>query len=265
MTRPKTSGLRSPVNRAVMEQRSEAVDSLDFFPTPPWATRALFEHLGTDWLDCHAWEPAAGEGHMSEVLAEFFGSVHASDVHDYGRGYAVGSFTGVGADVAAWPGGNAGKHPDWIITNPPFNDAEIFFERAIDECARGVALLLRTNWIATQGRYNKVFSVRPPSRVLQFTDRVPMVKGRWDPNASTATEYAWFVWERQTITMPILDRRFDPPKPFSPFYWIEPGAPLRCSRPDDRARFAAWSLAVEPDPTVLDLFSASEVARDQRR
>ena len=27
---------------AVMARRAEAPDSLDFFPTPPWATRALF-------------------------------------------------------------------------------------------------------------------------------------------------------------------------------------------------------------------------------
>ena len=30
---------------AVMQQRSEPHDSLDDFPTPPWATRALCQHL----------------------------------------------------------------------------------------------------------------------------------------------------------------------------------------------------------------------------
>ena len=30
---------------AVMARRVEAPDSLDFFPTPPWATRALVEHV----------------------------------------------------------------------------------------------------------------------------------------------------------------------------------------------------------------------------
>jgi len=34
-----------------MAQRFEALDSLDDFPTPPWATRALFEHIleGQEW------------------------------------------------------------------------------------------------------------------------------------------------------------------------------------------------------------------------
>lgn len=32
-------------SHAVMAQRIEAKDSLDDFPTPPWATRALIEHV----------------------------------------------------------------------------------------------------------------------------------------------------------------------------------------------------------------------------
>ena len=32
-------------SHAVMAQRFEAKDSLDDFPTPPWATRALLEHV----------------------------------------------------------------------------------------------------------------------------------------------------------------------------------------------------------------------------
>ena len=32
-------------SHAVMNQRREARDSLDDFPTPPWATRALCEHV----------------------------------------------------------------------------------------------------------------------------------------------------------------------------------------------------------------------------
>lgn len=32
-------------SHAVMAQRYEAADSPDDFPTPPWATRALIEHV----------------------------------------------------------------------------------------------------------------------------------------------------------------------------------------------------------------------------
>ena len=36
---------RQNTSYAVMAQRIEAQDSLDDFPTPPWATRALIEHV----------------------------------------------------------------------------------------------------------------------------------------------------------------------------------------------------------------------------
>ena len=59
---------------AVMAQRREPPDALDYFPTPPWATRALFRHvlpvLGVEAIG-RVWEPACGEGHMAAVIAEF--------------------------------------------------------------------------------------------------------------------------------------------------------------------------------------------------
>src|SRR5829696_5925633 len=74
-------------SHAVMAQRIEAADSPDDFPTPPWATRGLVEHVLSDksalaTLTCL--EPACGEGHMSKVLEEYFGEVRSSDAYDYG-------------------------------------------------------------------------------------------------------------------------------------------------------------------------------------
>lgn len=34
----------------------------------------------------------------------------------------------------------------------------------------------------------------PPSVVAPFVERVPMCLGGYDPDASTATDYAWFIW-----------------------------------------------------------------------
>src|SRR6185369_6866173 len=80
-------------SRAIMNSRHEPDDSLDYFPTPPWATRALFEHVFAH-LGCKqhcqrqtAWEPAWGEGQIGEVLCEYFKAVFATDIHDYGYGH----------------------------------------------------------------------------------------------------------------------------------------------------------------------------------
>jgi hypothetical protein len=75
---------------AVMARRREPPDALDYFPTPPWATRALFRRvlpaLGGETI-ASVWEPACGEGHMAEVVTEFArGQVIASDIFNYGLG-----------------------------------------------------------------------------------------------------------------------------------------------------------------------------------
>jgi hypothetical protein len=57
------SMVKQNTSHAVMAQRFEALDSLDDFPTPPWATRALCEKLiraGHDLASMSAWSrPAA--------------------------------------------------------------------------------------------------------------------------------------------------------------------------------------------------------------
>lgn len=171
---------------AVMQQRSEPHDSLDDFPTPPWATRALCEwlqkvgeHVGLQ--SCR--EPAANRGHMVRPLKEYFGRVIASDVHDYGHGFPVQDFL--------FPGPM--ERTDWVITNPPFRLAEQFIDRAL-EISGGVAVILRSAFLESVGRYERLFADRPPTNVLQFVERVPMVKGKLDSEAASATAYAWLVW-----------------------------------------------------------------------
>lgn len=174
---------------AVMQRRAEPHDSLDDFPTPPWATRALCEWLraNTAWQlgNCTAREPAANRGYMAATLAEYFASVEASDVHDYGVGYPVRDYL--------W--GPVPALVDWTITNPPFRLAEQFIARALQSSECGVAMIVRAAFLEGQGRYERLFSMTPPRYVLQFTERVVMHKGRLAPEGSTATAYAWLIWE----------------------------------------------------------------------
>lgn len=178
---------------AVMAQRNEARDSADDFPTPPWATRALIEHV----LDNRqtlpkksCLEPACGAGHMARVLKEYFGTVLQSDAYDYGYG-AVRDFLTYPFEM---------NSSDWVITNPPFRLSEQFVIRALKIAREGVAILARTVFIESVGRYRNLFERAPPTKFAQFTERVPMVKGRLDGKATTATSYAWLVWEKETTT-----------------------------------------------------------------
>ena len=62
-------------SHAVMAQRHEPTDSLDDFPTPPWATRALVEHvIGVDEVSSKkCLVPACGRGYMATALKPYFG------------------------------------------------------------------------------------------------------------------------------------------------------------------------------------------------
>lgn len=173
---------------AVMQRRVEAHDSLDDFPTPPWATRALCEWLRNNQsepLDMFTVrEPAANRGHMVKPLEEYFADVIASDVHDYGVGYSVADYL--------WGPIPAPVH--WTITNPPFRLAQQFIERALASSKVGVAIIVRAAFLEGIGRWAGLFSINPPSHVLQFTERVVMHKGKLSATGSTATAYAWLVW-----------------------------------------------------------------------
>lgn len=180
------------MSHAVMAQRAEAKNSLDDFPTPPWATRALVEHAVSSKQSLNSMtclEPACGRGHMSVTLAEYFAEVNSSDVFDYDFGEVRDFLKTKHLDNSF----------DWVITNPPFRLAEEFINRSLKIARHGVAMLVRTVFIESVGRYERLFRPNPPSRFAQFAERVPMVKGRLDKKASTATGYAWIVWDRNQL------------------------------------------------------------------
>ena len=175
-------------SHAVMAQRTEPRDAPDDFPTPPWATRALMKYVlepGASFQHKACLEPACGAGHMGSVLKDYFGTVVESDAHDYG--YAeVRDFL---EDPLEF------RSVDWVITNPPFRLAEEFVNRALSVAKEGVAILARTVFLESVGRYRNLFQQSPPTKFAQFTERVPMLRGRLDRSATTATGYAWLVWE----------------------------------------------------------------------
>ncbi|RXF72101.1 hypothetical protein [Hansschlegelia zhihuaiae] len=181
---------------SVAQGRRSPPDALDFFPTPPWATRALVEHVLKPFYGealiraARVVDPCCGEGHMIATLAEAFGEAVGTDVFDYGRGFAV-------RDAL-----DAGRFDDeldsFVVTNPPFNLALKIALAALarETPVRCLALLVRSNWLEGAERFARLFSTHPPVVVAPFVERVPMVKGRYDPAASTATAYSWIVWIR---------------------------------------------------------------------
>ena len=229
---PKRDTRRSPKNaRAVVANRLKAVDGLDFFPTPPWASRALVTEVLTKtevYDPSHSLlEPCCGMGHMVEPLREFFaGGVHASDIRDYGCGYDAGSF--MADPLGLLPVAECPFEPDWVITNPPFNISLEIVLRALNVARRGVAMLLPTRWVESEERHKRVFTTLAPDVIAFFSGRVSMVENRWDPAVNSASCYSWFVWFAGGS-----------PRSSSTAIWISPDAEARNTRLDDVERFGA--------------------------
>lgn len=182
------------LSSAVMQQRSEPHTSLDDFPTPPWATRALCDWIqdrGYQTHDMTCREPAANRGHMVKPLREYFGEVEASDIHDYGAGFSVHDYL-FGDD----PVGVVG----WTITNPPFRLAQQFITQARNTSRHGVAMIVRSAFLEGIGRYNDLYSTGAPTDILQFSERVVMHKGKLSAKGSTATAYCWLIWRKNDRT-----------------------------------------------------------------
>ena len=132
---------------------------------------------------------------------------------------------------------------DWVITNPPFRLAEEFIDRGMKIARHRVAMLTRTVFIENIGRYERLFKINPPSRFAQFTERVPMVKGRVDKKASTATGYAWLIWEKDRLGA-------------SPLTWI-PACRKALERERDYQQ-APRVLSSAASPTVVPLRKIGE-------
>ncbi len=183
---------------AVMQQRTEDKDSLDDFPTPPWAVRAVCKYLtekeNEPLHQCVVREPAANRGYMVRPLSEYFKTVEASDIFDYGKGFPTKDFLYGDLEMV-----------DWTITNPPFKLAEQFVLRALETSKVGVAVIVRSAFTEGKGRYENLFSKTPPSIVLQHVERVPMCKGQYDPKVSSATAYSWLIWQKNATGRPIFD------------------------------------------------------------
>lgn len=156
---------------------------------------------------------------MVAPLQEYFASVEAADVHDYGCDF----------DVKDYLFGHLPDVVDWTVMNPPFRLAAQFIERALHTSDCGAAVFVRNAFLEGEERYRTLFSETPPTAILQFAERVVIHKGVMrqkgskyidgqgiERSASSATAYCWIVWEPEMrATAHQLER---PPE----LHWVPP-------------------------------------------
>lgn len=161
--------------------------SANFYPTPPEATRAL---LSVERFKGSIWEPACGKGHIAEVLKATGHHVVATDLNDWGYGFA-------GVNFLSEPRARAGH----IITNPPYGRglADAFILKALSLVPPGgkVAMLLNLASLAHPAR-TPFWNSAPPARVWAIDSVVCWPDPeRAPPRHFSDQRYCWAVWEPQ--------------------------------------------------------------------
>lgn len=234
-----------------LNQRKEPKLGPDYYPTPPWATRALCEYLNpvVPLGGLSAWEPACGEGYMVRPLQEYFKSVIATDLIDRRASWpdqdAVSDF------ILDWPSSDP-IAADFIITNPPFTLAREFMDLALKRARVGVAFILKQQILEGVTRHREIYNSKPPQLILQFSERVPMCKGRVDPDIATNQSYIWLVWLKASAHRKAAHCE----GPYPSFRWIPPATRKRFERPEDYT----FAPADAPAPAALPLLDGLELA-----
>ena len=162
-------------------KRFADLDGPDFFPTPAWATHALIDN---EEFRGDIWEPACGDGAMSEVLETTGNRVISSDL--YHREYGEGDHD----FLESW------RRAPNIVTNPPFNAAEGFVKSGVQRSERKFALLLRLAFLEGANRQRTIFTDAPPARVWVFSERITFYPAGAVQKGTGTTAYAWFVWDK---------------------------------------------------------------------
>lgn len=165
----------------------------DFYPTEPEATHALLAMIGDGiegWsvmngLPVRFHEPSCGDGAISKVLESYGYDVLSTDL--VYRGYGTG-----GIDYLA-----SKETRPFVITNPPFNLAEAFIRKALDDGAERIWMLLKSTFFHAKSRLD-LFNNTPLARVYPLSWRLDFT-GEGRPTM----ECSWFEWQRGWIGEPM--------------------------------------------------------------
>lgn len=167
----------------------------DYYATHPSALEKLLE---VESFSKDVWEPACGEGHLSEVLRIRGYNVLSTDLVDRGYKYLDSTldfltYTGIEADMD-------------IITNPPYKFACEFTRKCISAVTPGhkIAMFLKLTFLETKERW-QLFQESPPKTIYVFSSRQRCGRNGVFHKGDNAVAYAWFVWEKGFQGKPIIE------------------------------------------------------------
>lgn len=174
----------------------ENEDPHHFHKTP---RRGITSLLAVEKFENVIWEPACGDGAISEPMKEYGYDVVSSDLIDRGYGH-----TGVDFLTSAI----CPRNVNAIVTNPPFKHGVAFAKRALSFNPQKVAMLYRTLYLEGLAR-TEFYRESKLTRVWVFSKRINIPRSgnnvAWPNEDGGMVSFAWFVWERGHVGPPSLE------------------------------------------------------------
>ena len=173
----------------------------DFYATNPQTVKDFLKVAGKEF-ECvkTIWENCCGEGHLAEVVKEYFKEnlICTTDLID--RGYGVGDIDFLNSDF--------NPNADLIITNPPFSLVNDFIVKGLEKTNRYLVYLCKIQMLETVGR-KEILESSPLKHIYVHSKRQATWKDgkELDPQGkkwATTMCLAWFVWDKEYKGEPIL-------------------------------------------------------------
>lgn len=198
-----------------MMNRSQNLDDVDFFPTPAEPTIALMRWVNQQGirLSDTIWEPACGDGAISEVIETFDTSLRwpgqkyetfNTDLKQYGYEKQDNQFDFLKKDLY-------GSKYDFrfdIITNPPYSYHREFIKQALLLARRYVIMLFPLTYMTPQNKRD-LYQEYCKVTFLPLGFRPGFIMpGRTKP--SKMKDYMWVMWDKREALSPRHDLYFLP-------------------------------------------------------
>lgn len=187
--KPNSDTIPAVVRYPKKESKSETFrKDADFYPTPDYATEALFSREKFEGL---VLEPSCGHGHMSKII-EKYNKCISSDIRDNIEVYGTKNIDFL----------KITEKYDNVITNPPFKIANDFVFKSKKVSTKKIALLLSIGFLEGVKRY-EIFIDKdfPLKKVIVFSRRVKFMESESAP----ITTVAWFIWDKEYKGEPTLE------------------------------------------------------------
>lgn len=152
----------------------------DLYCTDPWMTRALLRRIP---IRGRVLECCAGRGAIADVLA---GDARIRVAMNEPYQECIGARWRLDAtQPASWA---RWQRFDWVVTNPPFNLANVIVPLALQHARLGVAMVLRLSWFEPTLERADVLQRHVPALI-----NMPRHDFRKNGHTDSVTS-AWFVW-----------------------------------------------------------------------